>query len=1460
MRVRTSANPILLILLCLAFFQEAIAQSPASIIESETGLPFIQNFSPKDYRNAHAQNWAVLQDERGIMYFGNSLGVLEYDGVDWRLIPVTNRTPVRKLAMGLNGRIYIGAQREFGYLAADSLSQFQYVSLLEHVPKEYRNFSNIVRIEVTQEGVYIASRNLLFRWHPEKTNPLETVERLRQKAPESGKMQVWTLPYLHRIFRLNNSLYIIDREIGLLKMTKTAGGDSLISVPGGEWIAGEFSYFVPPFSAPDNQVFSPEQAAFLKRVIIGNQSRGLFSFDGENFRPFSTAHTADLYTFLKNARPRDGLMFSDGAFALPTLRKGAAILDREGRLKQVINKTMGLRDETVRSIYRDREGALWLPLNNGLARVETPGPFTSYNKDSGLNGSVNSITKTNGNLFTTGSKGVHSLVFSGEIGNYPQFSGLPGSYGSATALLPLDDMLLVAMSSSLYQIKNNQLVQFDRLRARTFYQSRYNREIVFVGLLDGLAVLKKSGGYWQLTNRIPGFKMYAHTMVEESPGILWVGILYNGFSRVTIPALQDTLNKPLWADTVGTAINATVEHFSNSSGLPKGTGRVFYINQRPVFATNRGLRQFDPIKKMFIPDSTFGAPFADTTRLVSRLVEGKEGEVWAKSTSKEGRRETWLMKPVNESAENDSTRKTTRYTLNNIPFSRIAEWGSVYALYPDPEQSGVLWIGGPEGMLRYDRSVRKDYAIDFPALVRQVTALKQDSVIFGGALSGNAINSKNALLKYAYNALRFQYAAPSHDDPTQNRYQVYLEGFDEDWSAWRAETQKDYTNLPEGDYRFRVRAKNIYQHKSSEGIYEFTIFPPWYRSWWAYGLFSIIFLVFFALSLYGYNKRRTRQLRAQTRALEATVKARTTEIVAKNAQLAEQAEQLQELNTMRSRFFANISHEFRTPLTLIMGPVEQAIERINDPDIKNKMAGVQRNAQRLLRLINELLDLAKLEAGKLTLETSRGDIITFCKGMVATFAAAAEIRKINLKFNIIPENADKHTFPPICFDHDKMEKVFVNILSNALKFTPDEGTIIVNLSTSDFGQNPKSEIGEKCVEIRISDSGSGIPAKDLPHIFDRFYQARDESASTNQLGSGIGMALAKELIELHNGNISVESAVGKGTTVTIQLPFEEKDANWEVDSPKPVLKNRETLQTQLPSSEFNNSEIHIPHSEIRNPHSEIAKSTFDNADLSPWEIVLIVEDNPDMRAYIRESLIQTAETGGDEKLAMYDIREAANGQEGLEQATTIMPDLIISDVMMPEMDGYQLCEKLKTDERTSHVPVILLTARAGEESKIAGLETGADAYLTKPFNSRELLVRVKNLIAQRRKLRQQFSHEIHLKPRDIAITSADEQFLQKAIDIVETNLGNENFSIEDYAAEIGLSRSQLHRKIQALTDQSPSVFIRSLRLKRAVDLIEQKAATINEIAYQTGFSSPAYFRKCFRAQFGVSPKEYQRRS
>ncbi len=407
---------------------------------------------------------------------------------------------------------------------------------------------------------------------------------------------------------------------------------------------------------------------------------------------------------------------------------------------------------------------------------------------------------------------------------------------------------------------------------------------------------------------------------------------------------------------------------------------------------------------------------------------------------------------------------------------------------------------------------------------------------------------------------------------------------------------------------------------------------------------------------------------------------------------------------------------------------------------------------------------------------------------------------------------------------------------------------------------------ENCVTIAVRDTGGGISAEHLPHVFDRFYQAGDAYAEDSH-GTGIGLALAKELVELHQGTISVESEVGKGSVFAIRLPIgkahlqpEEIRPNAELGMGNAELLRRDDILAsseaantysapQSKNSEIDTSEFRIPHSEIdtsefRNPNSAFPEGTVR---IPHSEIALVVEDNPDMRAYIREILAET-----------YDVIEAENGRVGLEKAVEIIPDIIISDVMMPEMDGIQFCEKIKTDERSSHIPVILLTAKSSGESKLEGLETGADDYLVKPFDSAELLVRMKNLIKQRRELRERFRQEITLAPENIALTSADAKFLQRIIDTVEENIDAADFGVRELSAVVGMSRSQLHRKLKALTDQPPLEFIRSIKLKRAAALLEHHTGNISEIAYQVGFSNPSYFAECFRKLYGISPREYSR--
>jgi len=532
----------------------------------------------------------------------------------------------------------------------------------------------------------------------------------------------------------------------------------------------------------------------------------------------------------------------------------------------------------------------------------------------------------------------------------------------------------------------------------------------------------------------------------------------------------------------------------------------------------------------------------------------------------------------------------------------------------------------------------------------------------------------------------------------------------------------------------------------------------------------------------------------------------------KEAEVAKlEAEKLQELDRIKTNFFTNLSHEFRTPLTLILGPLEKLLdkkENYND----NQLKLIYKNANRLLRLINQLLDLSSIDAGKMKLNLEKEDIITFIKGIAASFQPLAEIKNISLMF--VSEHDNLITF----FDRDKLEKILSNLLINAIKFTSDS-SILISVPNRLTHKN-----NHEMFEVIVEDKGIGMHPEKIKNIFDRFFTDDNEASHT---GTGIGLALVKELVELHHGSVSVESILNKGTKFIIELPVDEeyyKELGIE------IISN---------AGESRNFIYEVPASEEK---SEIKEEKFIGKE-SP--LILIVEDNEDIRKFIKESISQNIR-----------IIESSNGKDGLEKAIANIPDLVISDVLMPEMNGIDLCEKLKTDERTSHIPVVLLTSRSATENKVKGLETGADDYITKPFSIAELQARINNLITQRKKLRKRYRKEIIFDAKDLAATSMDEKFLNRIFAIIESHISEYDFTVEQFAEEAGLSRMQLHRKIQALTDQSANELIRSYRLKKSARLLARKSGNISEVAYEVGFNNPSYFASSFKALFGYSPSEY----
>ena len=600
------------------------------------------------------------------------------------------------------------------------------------------------------------------------------------------------------------------------------------------------------------------------------------------------------------------------------------------------------------------------------------------------------------------------------------------------------------------------------------------------------------------------------------------------------------------------------------------------------------------------------------------------------------------------------------------------------------------------------------------------------------------------------------------------------------WSPFYPRTRHTLSDLSAGRHVFEVRARDRdFNVDPQPASITFTVLAPvWHQPWFIL-LIGALVTIIAILTVYlvrGHMARVTQQLQLER----------------------QETQQQHAVDESRLAFFTNISHELRTPLTLILGPLEAILSKpkLSKSELRAKAGLAKRNAGRLLKLVNQLLDMRKLQEGRLQFNPTEEDIIRFAARVTESMRPAAERKQLTLAFR---SSAAQLT---ASFDPDKLEKILVNLISNGIKFTPAHGHVTVTVKP-----------GDKKIELTVEDTGVGIPADQLDHVFERFYRVDDSSAAP---GSGIGLFLVKELVHLHSGIISAESPADPEST-------EHPGTRFIVQLPAALLR------------------ADIPTEPVEAAQAE----ALEEGDAEKAPTVLLVEDNEDMRLYVGSILAED-----------YRLLEASDGREALALARKAWPDLIVSDIMMPVMDGLELCHTLKTDENTSHIPIILLTAKGSEEAQVTGLEAGADDYIVKPFSSDVLLARINNLLESRRLLRERFNRAIILDPKEITVTSADEQFLQKAMDILEENMSDCEFDVDAFAGMMPMSRSSLYRKTKSLTGQSPSVFIRSIRLKRAAALLKSGQMSVSETAYRVGFLDVNYFSTCFKKQFQRTASQY----
>jgi len=670
----------------------------------------------------------------------------------------------------------------------------------------------------------------------------------------------------------------------------------------------------------------------------------------------------------------------------------------------------------------------------------------------------------------------------------------------------------------------------------------------------------------------------------------------------------------------------------------------------------------------------------------------------------------------------------------------------------------------------------------------------------GSPLHETILETEVLDLAHHQNHVAFEFAALDFSLPEKNSYRYKLEGFDEGWVDAGAIRRATYTNLPPGDYTFRVKGANNDGVWNEEGAsIHLRIAPSPWQTWWAYSIYLYVLLVLIYVVYRNFSDRRDMREELRIKELEK--------------------QKLAELDRFKSEFFANVSHEFRTPITLIQGRIEELLSLLKRNDLREKLQSMKKSSRQLLRLIEQLLDIARLEASKVKLHPQWGDLASFLKTLTFSLQSAAEIKGVNLDFKAADSSL------PIDFDRDAVQKVMQNLISNAIKFTPVGGRVVVGL------EKIGAESGEQ-LRLTVSDTGAGIPAKDIPHIFDRFYQAEND-ATNSEKGFGLGLALVRELVLLQEGSLHVESEVGKGTTFSVLLPYvakpSEQSAAPSLQTPNPQLLNLE-LADLTPVKHSNTGSLLVGNPRWKHLNAKVA---------------LIVEDNTELRRYIADIL-----------QPVYKVLEAKDGREALPMAVQHIPDIIVSDVMMPHMDGFELSEQLRTDPRTSHIPLILLTARAEMDDWIKGLEIGVDDYLIKPFQERELITRINNLIRRREALKRKYSQSL-LGPSPLPKgDSLDDKFLQNVRGIIERNLEDENFSVEVLAKAVNMSASQLYRKLKALTEISTVQLIQRFRLERAAVLLQQ-GHNVTEVAYRVGLRSPAYFSQLFKKHFGCSPKEYE---
>ena len=896
---------------------------------------------------------------------------------------------------------------------------------------------------------------------------------------------------------------------------------------------------------------------------------------------------------------------------------------------------------------------------------------------------------------------------------------------------------LCTQNNGLFCIENNVIKRFNTPKyCLSIYESFDNK--LYLCTNDGVGLLDPSTGDFKkasyASKNLPDYS-YQLTYLKKD---MLLGYSDNGLflyntrkNNITIPDKKNALQQH----------NCHHYHclFTDSRGLV-------------WLGTMDGLNVYNPTNNS---TKNFSEKDGLINNSIRSIVEDDLGMIWVSTSN-----------GISRIAVNEKNESYQYSFYNYNKFDGVIETEFLPRSVLKTSYNSLLW-GGLDGFNEINLAKINNYeqALSVPLFTKLLLSgkeIRQNEYSDGNIILKQSISSTSEIrLKHFQNFIGLEFSALNYVNPTQTYYRYQLEGADDAWNEIKAVNgvgSANYTNLSPGTYTLKVYASND-RHNWGKKYAEIKIIisPPFWKTIWAY-IFYLMIIIYALYSSVSYYIRRNRH------------KMETL--------------QKEELDQLKYSFFTNISHELRTPLTLILTPLDSILKKVDDESLKKQLNGIYRNANELLKLVNQLLDFRKLEMKGETLELSYCNINDFIEVTAFSFQEMAANNGIEL----VSECEDENIYAYV--DKDKMQKIINNLLSNAIKFTPSGGRILLKAM---------KDPDEQMFVIQVSDTGIGIPEVDVSQIFDRFYQVKKQKNINT--GSGIGLHLVKEYVELHNGTIEVESRLNEGSLFTVSIPID--------------LQSADEIQSETES---------IDEQKIK---------------------VLVVEDNAEFRMFIMGELMEK-----------YHVIEAVNGKDGLEKALKHQPDLIITDVMMPEMSGTELCRMLKKNIQTSHIPVILLTAKTSDKAQIEGFEAGADAYISKPFNMDILLLRIHHLIEQQNQRKEQFKNAITINPGVLASTSVDKELIKNALGHIEKNIGNVSYSVEQLSKDLFMDRTGLYRKLSVITGQTPSEFIRSVRLKKAA-LLLKSGLPVSEVASRVGFGTTSYFTKCFQEEFGVKPSQYK---